>query len=106
MHAMVRETLYFGRSRPGGEVSDAEWRSFVDDVVTPRFPDGFTVLQGRGQWRDGQGAIVSEPSTLLIVLHDGGAESTRSIGEIADEYRRRFAQQSVLRERGTVCAAF
>ena len=103
---MVRETLYFGRSRPGGSVSDAQWQAFVDDVVTPRFPDGFTVLQGQGHWRDGRGAIVTEPSTLLIVLHDGDAEATRMLDEIADDYRRRFAQESVLRERGAVCARF
>lgn len=104
--AMVRETLYFGRSRPGGGVSDVEWQSFLDDAVTPRFPDGFTALQGRGQWRDGHGAIVAEPSALLVVLHDGGADATRMVGDIAEEYRRRFDQEAVLRERGAVCARF
>jgi hypothetical protein len=43
----VRETLYFGRSRPdGGTVSDEEWKIFLADIVTPRFPEGLTVVHG------------------------------------------------------------
>ena len=39
----VRSELYLGLARPdAGSVSDAEWRSFLDEVVSPRFPDGFT----------------------------------------------------------------
>lgn len=107
MRPMVRETLYFGRSRPdGGQVSDAEWRTFVDDVVVPHFPDGFTLVPAAGHWRGGDGAIASEPSMLLIVLHGGDAASTASLAAIAAEYRRRFAQEAVLRERGPTCAAF
>ncbi|MFZ5637150.1 MAG: DUF3574 domain-containing protein [Pseudomonadota bacterium] len=107
MRPMVRETLYFGRNRPdGGQVSDAAWRAFVDDVVAPHFPDGFTLVPAAGYWRSGTGAIVSEPSMLLIVLHVDDAASTASLGAIAKEYRRRFAQESVLRERGPTCVAF
>src|SRR5262245_20410541 len=43
--AYYRTELYFGRSIPGGgQVSDNEWEKFLADVVTPRFPDGFTIL--------------------------------------------------------------
>ncbi|WP_414943054.1 DUF3574 domain-containing protein [Amycolatopsis sp. cmx-11-32] len=34
--------------RPGGG-------ELTDEVVTPRFPDGFTELTGRGQWRGSDG---------------------------------------------------
>ena len=44
--------LFFGRSNAGGEVvSDETWAAFLADTVTPRFPDGFTVVDGAGQWR-------------------------------------------------------
>ncbi|HEX5574346.1 MAG TPA: DUF3574 domain-containing protein, partial [Gemmatimonadales bacterium] len=49
---LVRETLYFGRNRPGGgTVSDAEWKAFLVEVVTPRFPLGLTVQKATGQWK-------------------------------------------------------
>ena len=46
--------LLLGRSTSdGGEVSEEEWLAFLADTVTPRFPDGLTVLDAAGQWRDG-----------------------------------------------------
>ena len=49
--------LFFGRSLPdGGEVSDAAWLGFVDEEVTPRFPDGLTILDAVGQQRAGDAA--------------------------------------------------
>lgn len=105
--AMRRDTLYFGLSKPdGGSVSDAQWRSFVDDAVVPRFPDGFTVVDAEGHWRGGDGAIARESSRMLIVLHPGDAASRRAIEEIAALYRREFAQESVLRERTQACVKF
>ena len=45
--------LMFGRKigdRIG--VSEAQWARFLDREITPRFPDGLTVIDTRGQWRD------------------------------------------------------
>ena len=48
--------LFFGRSRGDVEVvSDKAWRGFLAAEITPRFPDGLTVLDAAGQWRDGSG---------------------------------------------------
>ncbi len=99
--------MFFGRSRPGGgTVSDDEWRGFLAAEVTPRFPDGLTVVDAGGQWRDGAGAIGRERAKLLIVLAEPGANAARRTAEIADAYKRAFNQQSVLRAVETVCAAF
>src|SRR5690242_1095796 len=58
-----RTELYMGRSIPGGgTVGDEDWERFLSDVVTPLFPDGFTVLTGRGQYREASGRIAKEPS--------------------------------------------
>jgi hypothetical protein len=105
--AMVRETLYFGRSRPGGgTVSDTEWRAFVDDVIVPRFPDGFTIVNAEGHWRRGDGVIGREDSQVLIVLHAGDGASHRAVDAIVIDYKRQFAQDAVLRERSPSCAKF
>lgn len=105
--AMTRDLLYFGRHRPdGGVVADADWRAFVDDVLTPRFPDGLTIVSAVGQWRGADGRIEREPSEVATILHAGDAKARRAIDEIIDEYKRRFAQEAVLRERGKTCARF
>jgi hypothetical protein len=58
---MARLELLFGMSRHGGEpINDQEWQGFVDQEVTPRFPDGLTVVQAYGQWRNQAGRITKE----------------------------------------------
>jgi hypothetical protein len=70
-----RTELYCGRSKPdGGMVSDEEWEKFLADVVTPRFPDGFTILKGTGQYREKSGKIISEPSNVLVFLYENRKE--------------------------------
>jgi hypothetical protein len=95
---MVADRLFLGREIPGGGVvSDAEWVAFLEEVVTPRFPEGLTVWRAEGQWRDPQGITVREPVMVLEVLYPHGSEAESSIAEIAEEYRRRFRQDAVLR---------
>ena len=99
--------LFLGRSTgDGSEVSDEQWAAFLADTVTPRFPDGLTVLDAAGQWRDGTGAIQRERSKLLWILAPPGDEARRLTDEISDEYERRFNQESVLRILGSACASF
>ena len=95
----VRTELYFGTAKPGGVVSDAEFLSFVDRHVTPRFPDGLTLIKGDGQFRSDGNTIVKEQSFVLILLypHDTRDEGLRRIEHIRTLYKDEFEQQSVVR---------
>ena len=96
-----------GRSGPEGEiVHDEAWDTFLADTVTPRFPDGLTVLDGRGQWRGADGLIKKEHSKLLVILAQPGDDKMRLIDEISDEYKRRFSQESVLQVVEDTCVSF
>ncbi|MDO8422709.1 MAG: DUF3574 domain-containing protein [Parvibaculum sp.] len=93
---MVQSTLYFGLSRPdGGQVEEAQWQDFLTRDVTPKFPDGFTVLDGRGQWRDANAVIISERTKVLVIVHPITDENTRAIAGIKAAYVKRFHQESV-----------
>ena len=99
--------LFFGRSLGGAEVvSDEDWRAFLAEEITPRFPDGLTVLDAAGQWQDGSGAIVRERTKLLLVLAEPGAAAMRRTDEIAAAYKRAFGQSSVLRVVTPACVSF
>jgi hypothetical protein len=89
------DTLYFGTQKPGGDppVSDAEWQQFLADVVTPRFPDGFTTWEASGQWRDQKGAIERERTHILQIVKP----NEMKIREIVEIYKRQFAQEAVFR---------
>lgn len=98
-HGVVTDTLYFGTQTPDGTVTQAEWQKFVDEVVTPRFPEGFTVSRGEGQWRGPDGSIVRESSYILQLVHADTPRDADAIAAIAAEYKARFRQDAVLRVR-------
>lgn len=102
----VVESLYFGANKPGGEVDAAQWRAFVDTEVTPRFPQGLSVLQAAGQWRNAQGVVERETSRVLQIVHAGSAEEEAAIGAIQAQYKRLHAQEAVMRVRGAACVSF
>lgn len=99
--------LFMGRSRGGVEVvTEAAWRDFLAAEVTPRFPDGLTVLDATGQWRGSSGAITRERTKLLLILTEPGSDGARRIEETAEAYKREFGQESVLRAVTTACVSF
>ncbi|CAM5565671.1 hypothetical protein SALBM135S_10075 [Streptomyces alboniger] len=93
--------LLFGTERPDGgpAVTDQQFMAFVDKEVTPDFPDGLTIQDGRGQWRDSHGRIERERSYELILLYPVGEARERDvrIEEIRSDYEKAFAQDSVAR---------
>ncbi len=100
---------YFGRSvRDRPEVTDAEWDAFLREVVTPAFPDGLTALDGAGQWRRTDGAILRERSKLLVLVLPGqdAAAARARLAPVEAEWKARFRQQSVLTAYRAACAAF
>ena len=103
----VRYELFMGRSSDSVEVVDgAAWEAFLEDTVTPRFPDGLTVLDARGQWRGSEGLVQKERSKILVILAPPDNDSVRLIDEISDEYKRRFSQESVLQAVTDACVSF
>jgi hypothetical protein len=104
---MSRLELLFGMGRKqGGEIDEAEWRQFLDDEVTPRFPDGLTVLTGYGQWRNGAGALAKETSRMLLVWSKPSADRETRVEAIRAAWKVRFNQESVMRVDGLSCVAF
>ncbi|KFF97045.1 choline dehydrogenase [Streptomyces scabiei] len=97
----IETRLLFGTERPDGgpAVTDEQFTAFVDREVTPGFPDGLTVQEGRGQWRDASGTIEKERSYELILLYpvSAAATSDRKIEEIRGDYLKEFAQEAVAR---------
>lgn len=106
--AMLSAELLFGR-KIGDHVgvSEAAFRSFVDAEVTPRFPDGLTILDARGQYRDRErGKLIREPSKLVLIATSDEAGSREKLAAITEAYKRSFSQQSVGLILKPACASF
>jgi Protein of unknown function (DUF3574) len=99
--------LYLGRGLGGDAVvSEEAFQDFLADGVTPLFPDGLSVIDVAGQFRDSEGTILREPTKLLILLVPDVAAVAADVETIIAAYKERFEQQSVLHAEQPVCVGF
>jgi len=100
--------LFFGQDVGGRpSVTDAQFRKFTDEELTPRFPQGLTVLDGGGQWKGPDNKLIREASKVVVlVLPRWGGDVNRKLGEVRKAYIERFHQDSVLLVTQRACAAF
>jgi hypothetical protein len=106
---MLVAELFFGRDKAGKKVvSDAKWRDFLATTVTPNFPDGLTVFDGYGQWRNPETGIIGRSPNVKIVLIvvKRSSELSGRLAAVMNSYKTRFHQQSVGIITRDSCAAF
>lgn len=105
----VDTRLYFGLGRiePGSDqaqaghtearVTEAGWLDFLDQEVTPRFPDGLSVIDCYGQW---QGKTMQHPerlrSKILVIDYPDTPANRARIDAIRTAWKKRTGDQSVL----------
>lgn len=106
-HMLVAE-LFFGRNIKGRPpLTDAEWAEFAAQTIAPNFPDGFTIFDGEGQWRNPQtGQIARGPTKILLVAAKPEPDLARRLSVVIDAYKAQFHQQSVGIITRASCAAF
>ncbi|MBN8899025.1 MAG: DUF3574 domain-containing protein [Rhodospirillales bacterium] len=100
---MLLAMLYFGRAA----ASDAVWARFVDQIVVPALPDGFTELDGDGAWLNPTtGTTGRERSTVLVVAIEDRPDRRAALERVRAAYRQAFHQQSVGLTLTQVCGDF
>jgi hypothetical protein len=100
---MLDIELLLGRGKGG----DARWLEFLRKEVTPRFPDGLTVYDTTGQWRDPATQRISrEKSRVLRILVQASPLAQEKVAAIAEAYKKQFVQKSVGIVTRTACASF
>lgn len=97
----VDTKLYFGLGPadvPDKGMPDAAWRDFLDREVTPRFPDGLSVIDVYGQW---QGKDQKAPerirTKLLVIDYPNTKENRDKIEAIRLAWKKKTGDQSVLK---------
>lgn len=103
----TRSEIYFGLQRRDGRlVTESEWESFVQQVVTPRFPEGLTVFEGAGQWRNAAGEVERERTKVMVILHPTDELPGAKIDEVRRLYCERFDQGAVMKVTSPARVAF
>lgn len=100
---VTQELIYFGTQTPTGEVTPDQWTIFIDQVITPKLPSGFTIWSASGQWQSAAGGIVKEPSYVLSFVHPPELSQDPAVEQIIDTYKSRFQQEAVLRVTSRAC---
>jgi hypothetical protein len=100
--------LFFGRSvRGDGEVSDQAWNDFLEQVVTPNLPNGYTVFDAVGAWRNpATGHTVHERTKVLLVALPVDAASAAAVARIRSAYQVQFHQMLVGMTVAPACGSF
>ena len=109
MDSFTEINVYFGQEKGSGDTVDEEqWQTFLEDTVTPHFPDGLTVYDARGQWFDtAEERLYRESTKVLNVLvpADVVEDSVAAVHDISDIYKVQFDQQAVFYTSLPACAA-
>lgn len=105
---MLVAEVFFGRGIKGRRaLTEPEWGEFAARTITPNFPDGFTVFDGAGQWRNPRtGQIARDPTKILLVSAARTHDLAHRLGAVIDAYKALFHQQSVGVITRDSCAAF
>ncbi len=65
------------------------------------------MLDGHGQWQQrSTGKVISEPSTIVLIVTEGTAENWRKFQAIRNDYKARFNQESVGLVTNAACASW
>jgi len=98
--------LVFGRNIGQSlGVSEADFTRFLDEEVSPRFPEGLTVSDSYGRWLY-KGEVFKEPGKRLNLILTGKPDDRRKVAEIVQAYERRFRQDAVLSMIHPACVSF
>jgi len=101
-------TLFMGESIPNrGDLTEAEWQTFLDDTITAALPNGFTVFDATGGWMNPvTHKTIRENTKVLLVALPAAPASLTAINRIRTAYQMRFQQQLVGMTVQQGCATF
>jgi hypothetical protein len=88
-------------------VSEQAWARFVARELSPRFPDGLTITDAVGQWRNPtSGRTVQEPTKQVEIVLPGKDDDEARLEAVVAAYKRDFSQHSVVVIVRAACVSF
>jgi hypothetical protein len=98
--------MVFGRvsqDQPG--VSEAEFARFLEAEVSPRFPDGLTVVDAQGRWTPPAGSEIHDPSKTVMIVLRGTGDDRAKLEAVRAAYTRLYHEPTVLMMTGPACVS-
>jgi hypothetical protein len=96
----LRNELYFAvgpLDAPDDDLREIRWRAFLDREITSRFPDGLTVFDAYGQWRNRASDATSRlRSKVVVILCEDTPANRAAVDSIRAAYKTLTRDRSVL----------
>ena len=89
----AKATMQGDAARPA---KAARWQRFLDEEVTKRFPDGFSVLDAYGQWQRRDTKTIERLNSKLLVILFQGPQHRRDLDALRAAWKQRSGDESVL----------
>jgi hypothetical protein len=97
--------LFLGRQTPGFAIQPWDLQRFVDQEITPRFPDGVTVLDGGAQWQGNENILIRDAAKVVLIVFPEKGDGGR-VAAVRAAYRQRFNQDTVVLVGQADCVEF
>ena len=94
--ATLRTAQLFLGAKDAGALNDRDLRRFVEQEVTPRFPDGVTVVDGGDQWKGSENKMIRDAAKVVLVVLPAGGDTHRKVEAVRTAYRSKFKQNPVV----------
>lgn len=91
-----RTAQLFFTPRTPARLSETELRRFVAQEVTPRFPDGVTVVDGGGQWKGSENRMIRDAAKVVLIVLPSKGDPTAEVEAVRTAYRARFKQEPLV----------
>jgi hypothetical protein len=106
-HRLRTAQLFFGQRSEGRPwVPEPQFRKFVDEELTTRFPDGLTVLEGGDRWKGDENRQIREAAKVVLIVLPKDGDAQPRLDAVRAAYKAQFSQDSVLRITEPSCVAF
>ncbi|HEX7884713.1 MAG TPA: DUF3574 domain-containing protein [Phenylobacterium sp.] len=103
--AQLRTAQLFLNAKAPRTLDDGDLRRFVDKEVTPRFPDGVTIVDGGGQWKGSGNRLIREAAKVVLVVLPSSGGGGAKVEAVRTAYRTTFKQEPVVVLPPPACAA-
>ena len=85
--------IHLGQGTGENALSGEDIAAFIDAEITPRFSQGLTVTEARGQWNSPNG-LVREKTTVVDIQAPDRPEVRASVAAIAEVYLKLYKEKA------------
>ena len=103
--SQLHTAQFFLGAKPAVKLNERDFRRFVVREVTPRFPDGVTVVEGGGQWTGADNRLMREAAKMVLIVLPASGDGPARMEAVRTAYRVQFKHDPIVVVPPPACVA-